>query len=146
VKTSGTRFRQLMARPSHKPTAASRRRVSIAAGGGMTHEAIAQALSLSKPTLEKHYSVELATGANMRRIDVLEKLFQSARKGSTSAARAYLHHTPEFIPIGEGGVAAPKPEPEAKLGKKEQATADAVGAESGTGWDGVLPKNVVSIR
>lgn len=136
-----------MARPSHKPTAASRRRVSIAAGGGMTHEAIAQALGITKPTLEKHYESELAAGANLRRIDVLEKLFQSAKKGSTSAARAYLQHQPEFHvlgkPVGEPKPAAPAIE---KPGKKEQAELDAIGAEDGTGWDGVLPKNVVAIH
>ena len=133
-----------MARPSHKPTAAMRRRVSIAAGGGMTHEAIAQALGISKPTLEKHYETELATGANLRRMEVLEKLFQSARKGSTSAARAFMQNQPEFTVLAKTEVGpAPKAE---KPGKKEQAQADAVDAESGTGWDGLLPKNVVAIR
>lgn len=115
----------------------------------MSHEAIAQALSLSKPTLEKYYATELATGSNMRRMDVLEKLFQSARKGSTSAARAYLHNQPEFHVLGEGNIAKPAAEPKRKaekIGKKDQAQVDAVDAESGTGWDGVLPKNVVAIR
>lgn len=140
-----------MARPEHKPTAATRRRVSIAAGGGMTHEGIALALKISEPTLRKHYPDELAAGAHSRRIDVLEKLYVSAKKGSTSAARAFLQHQAQFAPLAEGqlqgttkGPAAEKPE---KLGKKEQAAADAVGAEAGTGWDGVLPAgNVVSLR
>ena len=112
----------------------------------MTHEAIALGLGISKPTLEKHYEAELASGASLRRMDVLEKLFQSAKKGSTSAARAYLQNAPEFIPLGEGAekpAAATKAE---KVGKKEQARQDAVGAEEGTGWAGVLPGNVVAIR
>lgn len=109
----------------------------------MTHEAIAQALGISKPTLEKHYEAELATGANLRRMEVLEKLFQSARKGSTSAARAFLQNQPEFTVLAEVGKPEAKPE---KPGKKEQAQVDAVGAEAGTQWDGVLPGNVVSLK
>ncbi len=140
-----------MARPEHKPTAATRRRVSVAAGGGMTHEAIALALKISEPTLRKHYADELAAGAHGRRMDVLEKLYTSARRGSTSAARAYLAHQAQFTPLAEGqlqdggkGSKAPKP---VKVGKKEQAQVDAVGAESGTDWDGILPgTNVVAIR
>lgn len=134
-----------MARPDHKPTAAMRRRVSIAAGGGMSHEAIGQALKIDPKTLRKHYEAELSSGANMRRIDVLEKLFASARKGSTSAARAFLQHAPEFHVLGETVKPATEGKPE-KIGKKEQLQADAVDAEQGTGWDGVLPRNVVAIR
>lgn len=139
-----------MARPPHKPTAATRRRVSIAAGGGMTHEAIAAALSISEPTLRKHYADELACGANGRRMDVLEKLYQQAKKGSTSAARAFLQQQPQFAVLSEGqlrdGGKPAKEAPAPKPGKKEQAQAAAVGAEAGTEWEGVLPKNVVAIR
>lgn len=139
-----------MARPSHKPTAATRRRVSIAAGGGMSHEAIAQVLRISKPTLEKHYETELASGAYLRRVEVLEKLFAQAKKGSTSAARAFLAHQPEFLPFGTGKQEGQPPAPPAKpgqaAGKKEQADAAAVGAESGSKWEGVLPGNVVALR
>lgn len=137
-----------MARPDHKPTVASRRRVEIAAGAGMPHEGIAQALKIDAKTLRKHYAVELASGANVKRMQVLESLFAQARKGSTSAARAYLAHVPKFdvLPVaGSGAEGAPVPKPE-KLGKKQQAQLDAVGAEAGSGWDGLLPKNVTPIR
>lgn len=113
----------------------------------MTHEAIALALRISEPTLRKHYAEELSAGAHLRRAEVLEKLFNSARKGSTSAARAYLQHSAQFAPLGEGEAAKPgAAEKPAKLGKKEQAKVDAVGAEQGTDWEGVLPDNVVAIR
>jgi hypothetical protein len=56
----------------------------------------------------------------------------------------------QFAPLGEGEGAKPGPAPvekPAKLGKKEQAERDAVGAEQGTAWDGVLPSgNVVALR
>lgn len=114
----------------------------------MSHESIALALTITKPTLEKHYAEELATGANVKRMEVLEKLFGQAKKGSTSAARAYLAHSPEFVPLAAGAEreAAPVAKPEPK-GKKEKAKAAAVGAENGTSWEDVLPAgNVVSIR
>jgi hypothetical protein len=132
-----------MARPEHKPTAATRRRVEIAAGGGMSHEAISQALKIDPKTLRKHYEGELASGANLRRVQILETLFASARKGNTSAAKAYLQNAPQFEALSETAAAAP---PAAKQGKKEKAAADAVGAEAGTAWDGVLPANVVNLR
>lgn len=115
----------------------------------MTHEAIALALGISEPTLRKHYAAELSAGAHLRRAEVLEKLFTSAKKGSTSAARAYLQHAAQFAPLEEGAEPKPGPAPAekpAKLGKKQQAQADAVGAERGTDWDGLLPGNVVAIR
>lgn len=135
-----------MARSEHKPTRASRRRVEIAAGGGMPHEAIAQALKIDAKTLRKHYGTELASGSNLRRMQVLETLFGQARKGSTSAARAYLQHVPEFEVLAPAADAAkPKSKVEPR-GKKEQAQLDAVGAQEGTGWDGLLPPGVTPIR
>lgn len=115
----------------------------------MSHEAIAQALRISKPTLEKHYEAELASGANLRRVEVLEKLYVQAKRGSTSAARAFLAHQPEFLPLGGVGAVKPDPAPtgkQPKPGKKEEAQAAAVGAEAGTAWSEVLPKNVVALR
>lgn len=133
-----------MARKSHKPTAASRRRVEIAAGGGMTHEAIAQVLKIDAKTLRKHYEMELASGAQLKRAQVLETLFSQARKGSTSAARLYLRHEPQFEPLGESAVEhAEKPAP---VGKKEQANIDATTAAEGTDWDDLIGRNVTPIR
>jgi hypothetical protein len=140
-------------RPEHAPTPALRRKVSIAAGGGMLHEEIAMALGINRDTLRKHYRMELSVEAQKRRLEVLESVYAAAkRKGTSAAAKAYLAHAPEFEaqPIGEGEAppappvpqpvaAAPAPRP-AKLGKKEQAQADAHGAADGTVWDELLPK------
>lgn len=130
-----------MARPEHKPTAASKRQVAAAAGGGMRQEDIANALGISVPTLRKHYDNELSAGAAKERMAVLQKVLAQAKKGSTSAARLYLAQQPEFQPV----TTPAEDEKPAKVGKKEQQQAAAVDAESGTGWDGVLPKNVVPI-
>lgn len=107
----------------------------------MRQEDIANALGVSVPTLRKHYEAELSAGAAKERMAVLAKVLTAAKKGSTSAARLYLQQTPEFMPVAE------EPAPvEEKLGKKDQANRDAVGAEAGTGWDGLLPGNVTPIR
>lgn len=130
-------------RPPHVPTAASRRKVAVSAGGGMRHEDIALALGISAPTLLKYYGHELSSGAMERRAEVMIALHQAAKKGSSSAARAYLALTPELHAPpapAEGDAkpeqpAAPKAAP---LGKKEQAQADAATAQQGTEWERLL--------
>lgn len=124
-------------RPAFSPTAAQRRQVSIAAGGGMRHIDIATALGISRETLEKYFQAELSAGALARRMEVLQALHAAAKKGSSSAARAYLQHeaTPAVPPAPQPDAPAPKAEP---LGKKAQAQADAVTAARGTDWDNLL--------
>jgi hypothetical protein len=144
--------RRKIGRPEHVPTAASRQKVAISAGGGMLHEQIALAMGISTPTLRKYYQHELSIGASKCRQDVIQAMYRAAKvKGSTAAAKVYLANVPEFevppMPEGEEppvrppapAAAAPAPQP-AKLGKKEQATADAATADRGTEWDGLLPK------
>ena len=97
---------------------------------------IATALGISRETLEKHFEAELSAGALERRMEVLQALHAAAKRGSSSAARAYLQHeaTPAVPP-------APQPDAAAKsetLGKKAQAQADAVTAARGTEWDNLL--------
>lgn len=108
-----------MARPPFEPTDEQRRRVSIAAGGGMSHEEIALAIGISKPTLEKYFEAELSTAAYERRIEVLEAMHSAALKGNVTAQKAYLSIEP--------ALAAPPAEPEKaeKIGKKEKADRDA---------------------
>lgn len=135
-----------MARPTHKPTPTLRRKVSIAVAGGMSHEAIALAIGIARNTLELHYQHELTEGACKRRLEVVEAAHKAAMKGNVSAQRLLLGMTPEIgVPTAEQeGKDEGKQE---KVGKKEQADRDAVGAESGTGWDGLLPGgNVVALR
>ena len=127
-------------RPAFAPTAAMRRQVSIAAGGGMRHVDIATALGIARDTLEKYFQTELSAGALARRMEVLQALHVAAKKGSSSAARAYLQHeaTPAVPPL-------PAPDPVAKaepIGKKAQAQADAVTAGRGTEWDSLLAPGI----
>lgn len=123
-------------RPPFEPTEMQRRQVAIAAGGGMTHEAIAAALGISPPTLRKYFAQELIEMASKRRIEALNKLYRLGMKGNVSALKTY-------IAAGEAANAAPpappEPKPE-KLGKKELADIDARTAQAGTEWGELLPQ------
>lgn len=144
-----TLAKRAIGRPAHKPTPATRRQVSIAAGGGMRHEDISLALGITRETLRKWYLAELTVVATMRRMEVMQALHVAAKKGSSSAAKAYLAANPQYEtpPDGAGDWMGAKPpvadsvpagKPAAPLGKKEQAQADAVTAGAGTEWDSLL--------
>lgn len=122
-----------------------RRRVSIGASAGMAHEQIALAIGISRGTLLQHYQPELTEGACKRRMEVVEAAHKAAMKGNVSAQRLLLALSPEIgVPTAEQ---EGKDEPKGpKVGKKEQAKLDAVGAESGTSWEGLLPDGVTPIR
>ena len=130
-------------RPELKITAAMRRKVSIGAAGGMSHESLAAALGMSRNSLEKHFEAELGVGAAQRRLEVFEALHAAAKKGSVAAAKAFL-----TAPVSRAPVAQ-EPErtdieaaAEAGLpvldGKKAQANAAAKVAAVGTDWEALL--------
>lgn len=146
-------------RPAHKPTAATKMKVSVCAGSGkMTHQEIAIVLGISVPTLEKHYQYELSVGALTRRAEVLAGVYKAAKRGSSSAAKVFLaNEIPMAVPpegVGDGAVmpsqpaagaaSAPAPishAPKAPaVGKKEQANIDAVTAQAGTDWEDLLKR------
>lgn len=127
-----------MARPEFKPTKEQRLSVSVAAGGGMSHEDLATWLGIDRGTLEKHFAIELTQGALERRVEVLEAMHTAAtEKGNVTAQRAYLERLPALgVPLPPPD---PQPQPE-KIGKKLQAQEDAKTAQRGTGWDDLLPR------
>lgn len=133
-------------RPAFKPTAAQRRQVSIAAAAGMRHDDIAIAIGICRDTLTKHFELELSAGAAARRMEVLGALYLAAKKGSSSAAKAFLAADPLLgvPPVPEqakpkaADAAAVPDAPKPKLGKKEQAQADAQTATNGTEWASLL--------
>lgn len=129
-----------MARPTFKPTAAQRRQVAIAAGGGMSHEEIAIGMGISRNTLEKHFETELSTGAYAKRLEVLQAMHAAAKRGNMTAAKAYLSVDPKVAvpPVPEGAGEKPSVKRVQAVGKKQQAQVDAATATKGTEWDGLL--------
>jgi hypothetical protein len=123
--------------PSHQPTAVLRKKVAVAAGGGMSHEEIALGLGISRNTLAKHYEHELSIGAYEKRLEALGAMHKSAKKGNVAAQKAYLALTPRASapPVQPPDGTAKPPE----VGKKEQANRDAVTAAAGTDWNDLLP-------
>lgn len=99
----------------------------------MSHDEIALALGISRPTLYKHFDAELSTAACAKRLEAINALFASAKKGNVAAQKAYIAMTPK--------ITAPAPEQTAvgKQGKKEQAQAEAKTAQVGSDWETLLP-------
>ena len=122
----------------YKPTKSDRKRVAVAIGGGMSVSEISIAMGMSDYLLKKHFHEEVAQGGLARRMDVLASMFAAAVKGNTSAQRAYLSTVP-----AQGEMPAPKEKAKAapvpKLGKKEQADAEAENASAGTDWADLIP-------
>ena len=105
----------------------------MSAGGGMSHEEIALGLGISRNTLQKHFAHELSIGAMEKRQEVMDAMFKTAKGGNVTAQKAYIAMMPPLavppLPIEE------KP---LKVGKKQQAQADAVTAHTGTEWEDLL--------
>jgi hypothetical protein len=108
----------------------------------MPHDDIAIGIGICRETLTKHFDAELSAGAAMRRMEVLQSLYAAARKGSSSAARAFLAANPSIGVPAQAAGAADKdqaaPQPAQAMGKKEKASADAITAADGTEWADLL--------
>ncbi len=60
--------------PGHKPTPEQRAAVAAGAATFLSHDLIALQLGISKPTLEKHYRVELDTAVERANATVVSRL------------------------------------------------------------------------
>lgn len=108
----------------------------------MRHEDIAVAIGICRDTLAKHFELELSAGAAARRMEVLGALYLAAKRGSSSAAKAFLAADPTLGVPPLSDPAKPAGQPEVvkapTKGKKEQAQADAIAAAVGTDWESLL--------
>lgn len=68
----------------------------------------------------------------------MDAMARTALKGNVSAQKAFLAQIPTL--------AAPPVPQEKPVGKKEQANAEAVGAQAGTEWEDLLDDKVTPIR
>lgn len=115
-------------RPEYRPTDDEREKARVLKAGGMTNEAIAEAIGISEPTLRKHFSSELDRGTAKVRADLLMARYRSAMGGNVSAQTKMLELVGASAAEGrmkDRERAAPKP------GKKEvqrQAAESVAGA------------------
>lgn len=80
-------------RPSHVPSDKDRLMVKTMVAGGIDQAAIAGVLGISKPTLRKHYSHEIATAAAEAHMRVSASLFQMATAGKSVGAAVWWEKT-----------------------------------------------------
>ena len=121
-------------RPQHIPTQQNRNKVSMLLALGWANPRIAAAMFVTLPTLRKHYFSELKFRDVARdRLDARTAItlwdqFQAGNVAAGKAFREFVEHNDLMI----YGQTSP-PEPTApKLGKKEQALADANSPDTGT--------------
>ncbi|MBT9495362.1 MAG: hypothetical protein IV107_24075 [Paucibacter sp.] len=112
----------------------------------MSEDAIALALGITRPTLAKHFMVELTAGAAVKKMEALDALFAQVKKGNVTAIKAVLLLGDAIDPrpkagagAGAGEQAASVPASAGRLGKKEAQQVAAVSAADGTDWAGILP-------
>jgi predicted transcriptional regulator len=128
-------------RPAFKPTALHRRRVEEYVCAGMSQDAIAKVLGISDETLRKHFTVELETGAQRRRAEVISLLFANARKGNVSAqkkleemSKMAVAHV-EFAGVDDQMATPPaRPQKLQRVGKKEEAAEKAASMVQDDEW------------
>lgn len=113
------------------------------AGMGASQEQIARRLGISTQTLIEYYSAEIANGPTVANLNVAQKLYDIAMGNGPKAVTACIFWLKsrggwsEFSP--GAGAAAPNPKVmEEAIGKKEQANRDALTADQGTGWAGLV--------
>lgn len=123
-------------RPVHTPTDEKRRLVIQLMAFDWSVEQISAALSITPPTLRKHYFRELKSRAEARfRVEakLLTKLMDEADAGNVSAIDKYMKrlekHDARVPKSAQGKVPKVKP-----LGKKEEADRLAKTAHENSSW------------
>ncbi len=128
-------------RPAHVPTQKNRKTVMMLCAMGWSNEAIAAALSVTQPTLRRHYFSELKRKADQRlRLEAwrLEKLIEQVDAGNVAALKE-LDRLMERE-RDRGMDKNPKPAKEEPLGLKERRRREAADVSSGEtgGWGDLL--------
>lgn len=128
-------------RPPHIPTDENRRKVMVLMAFDKNEEQIAAALSITPPTLRKHYFRELRSRLEARhRLDgkLLAALLTEVDKGNVSAIDKMFKRLDRHD-LATGSASRPSKETKApKKGKKETAIEAAHTAHEGTPWNNLL--------
>lgn len=118
-------------RPEFVVTDDDREKARVLKAGGMSNEAIAEAIGISEPTLRKYFSLDLEIGAAKVTADVLMARYKAAVGGNVSAQNKWLDA------VGALPAKRTKAKGEPKPGKKEIAQAEAEKAPDSE-WGSVL--------
>lgn len=105
-------------RHEFKPTDEDREKVRVLKAGGMSNEAIAEAVGISEPTLRKHFSSEIDRATAKVRADLLMARYRSAMGGNVSAQNKMIEQV--SANDAQQRRAPEKMEKAPKLGKKEE--------------------------
>jgi hypothetical protein len=119
-------------RPPFQPTRKQRQRVEELISCGMTLGNISKRIGISEKTLRLHFPDELAHGRALRRAEVIELLYATARTGDAAALCKLADMTVEDR---SADCEAPaKPPLRQRMGKKQAAEEAARTAGIGTDW------------
>jgi hypothetical protein len=121
-------------RPQHIPTHENRNKVSMLMAFGWANDRIARALSITLPTLRKHYFPQLRFRDEQRdRLDasLAMRLWKEVETGNVTAMKEFrkLIEKNDLMTYGQ---IAPPVETKEKLGKKEAALRAAQAPDTGT--------------
>lgn len=105
-----------------EPTDEQREKVRVLKAGGMTNEAIAEAIGISEPTLRKHFASEMDLATAKVRAEMLMARYNAAKGGNVQAQNKML----ELVGASAAEAKVKARESRAPaLGKKEQQKAAA---------------------
>jgi hypothetical protein len=125
-------------RPQHIPTQEYRNKVKLLLAFGWNNERIARAIGITEPTLRKHYFSELKFRNEHRdrmSASLAARLWKEVEAGSVSAMKEFqkLVERNDLMQYGQAKPPQAADEPkQPKLGKKEQALADALHPDMGS--------------
>ena len=128
-------------RPPHLVTDENRRKVMVLAAFDKNEDQIAAALSISVPTLKKHYFRELRSRLEARqRLEgkLLASLLDEVDKGNVSAIDKLWKRLDRHDLVTGMARPAGKPAKPPKKGKKEQAVDHAATAHEGNEWGSLV--------
>lgn len=122
-------------RPAYEPSDRDRAQVKALAAMGATMFEISLVMSLSEPTIRKHFHLEITTGGIEANAKVAQSLFRQATAADKPNVTAAIFWLKSRAGWNDGSRAPSDYEPP---GKKAVAQEEAKSAAAGTEWEDVL--------
>jgi hypothetical protein len=117
-----------------EPTDEQREQVKSYVAGGMTQEEIADALNISRRSLNTHFAGELVAGRGVRKAEAIDQLRASAAAGKVAAQKELLRLYNQ--PAAAAEIASRK-----KLSQKAQRALDLLTLGENSEWAGPFGPN-----